>query len=47
MGIEKNYANPYNQVPEAERNNIVIKKIFRIIHYRFPYKNIPMIMIFT
>ena len=25
MGIEFNYANPYGRVPEADRNNIVIK----------------------
>ena len=45
MGIEMNYSNPDDHVPEAERNNRVIKESFQIVYYRFPYKNIPRIMI--
>ena len=45
MGIEMNYANPYDHVPEAERNNRVITYRFWIVYYRFPYKKVPRIMI--
>ena len=33
MGIEMNYANPYDHVPEADRNNRVIKERFLIAYY--------------
>ena len=45
MGIEINYANPDGQVPESDRNNKLIKDIFRIAYYRLPYKKMPSIMI--
>ena len=45
MRIEINYQNPYDHVPEAERNNIVIKDRFRIAYYQLPYKNTPRILI--
>ena len=45
MGMETNYYNPDNHVPEAERNNRVINYRFRIAYYPLPYKNIPRIMI--
>ena len=45
MVIGINYENTYDHFPEAERNNGVIKQRFRVSYYRFPYKNIPRIMI--
>ena len=45
MGIGTNDENRDNHIPEADRNNRVIKERFRISYYRLPYKNIPRIMI--
>ena len=40
-----NYANTDDHVPEAERNNRVIKEKFIMTYYWLPYKHIPHIMI--
>ena len=45
MVIEMNCVNPEDHVSEAERNNRMIKEMFQISYYRFPYKNIPIIVI--
>ena len=45
LNIDVNYANPSDHVPEAERNNRVIKERFRISYHRLPYKIIPKVMI--
>ena len=45
MGIEMNYANPDEHVPEIERSIRTIKERFRTAYYRLPYKNIPKTMI--
>ena len=39
------YANTDNHVPEAKRNNRVIKARLRMTYYWFTYKHIPHIMI--
>ena len=45
----KNYkmysANPQEHVPEAERNNRVIKERFRAAFHRLPFKKMPKIMV--
>jgi hypothetical protein len=43
--VTMNYANPQEHVPEAERNNRVIKERFRAAFHRLPYKKIPKIMV--
>jgi hypothetical protein len=43
--VRMNYANPQEHVPEAERNNRVIKERFRAAFHRLPFKNIPKIMV--
>ena len=45
MQVIMNYANPGDHVPQAERNNQVIKERFRVHYHRMPYKKIPKIMI--
>ena len=45
MGIEMNYTNQDNHVPEAETNSKVKKERFIISYYQLPYKNILRIMI--
>jgi hypothetical protein len=45
FGIHVNYSNPQEHVPEAERNNRVIKERFRAAYHRLPYTKIPKIMI--
>ena len=45
MGIEMNSLNPYHHVPEAEKNNRVIKYRFIISYYRLTYQKIPSIII--
>ena len=43
--IVPNYANPQEHVPEAERNNRVIKERFRAAFHRLPFNKIPKIMV--
>ena len=45
LGIEMNYANPDEHVPEIERSIRVIKERFRTAYYRLPYRQIPKTMI--
>ena len=40
-----NHTNAYNHIPEAERNNRLIKERFQIAYYQFSYTKIPRIMI--
>ena len=40
-----NYANPQEHVPEAERNNRVIKERFCAAFHRLPFKKMPKIMV--
>jgi hypothetical protein len=46
-GIAMNYANPQEHVPEAERNNRVIKERVRAAYYRLPYTRLPRILVMT
>ena len=39
-GIEMNFANPQEHVPEAKRNNQVIKERVRAHYHRLPYKQL-------
>jgi hypothetical protein len=43
--VKFNFANPQEHVPEAERNNRVIKERFRSAYHRLPYKALPKIMV--
>ena len=43
--ITMNYSNPQEHVPEAERNNRVIKERFRAAFHRLPFKKLPKIMV--
>jgi hypothetical protein len=43
--IKMNYANPQEHVPEAERNNRVIKERFRAEFHPLPFTMIPQIMV--
>ena len=45
LGIDMNYANPDEHVPEIERSIRVIKERFRTAYYRLPYSKIPKTMI--
>ena len=45
--VTMNYANPQEHVPEAERNNRVIKERFRAAFHRLPFKALPKIMVKT
>ena len=45
LGIEMNYANPQDHVPQAERNNRTIKECVRTGIQRTPYATIPKVMI--
>jgi hypothetical protein len=44
FGINMNFANPQEHVPEAERNNRVINKRVRATFHRLPYKQITKTM---
>jgi hypothetical protein len=44
-GIEVNLANPNEHVPEAERNNRVIKERVRATYHRLPYNNLPKVLV--
>jgi hypothetical protein len=43
--VTMNYANPQEHVPEAERNNRVIKERYRASFHRLPVKKIPKVMV--
>jgi hypothetical protein len=43
--VKMNYANPQEHVPEAERNNRVIKEQVRATYHRLPFSCLPRIMI--
>ena len=45
LDIEMNYANAFNHVPEAERNNRTIKERVRAAYHRLPYKKLPRVII--
>jgi len=45
--IEINYANPQEHVPEAERNNRVLKERVRAVYHRLPYNRLPRTMVKT
>ena len=45
LDIDMNYANAQEHVPEAERNNRVIKERVRAVYHRLPFQAIPKIMI--
>ena len=44
FGIGMNFANPQEHVPEAERNNRVIKERVRVTYHCLPYKQITKTM---
>jgi hypothetical protein len=43
--VVMNYANPQEHVPEAERNNRVLKERFRASFHRLPFNKMPKIMV--
>jgi hypothetical protein len=43
--VQMNYANPQEHVPEAERNNHVIKERFQSAFHQLPFKSIPKTMV--
>ena len=45
MDITMNYASAHEHVPEAERNNRVIKERIRATFHRLPYKALPKLMV--
>jgi hypothetical protein len=45
LDIKMNFTNAQDHVPEAERNNRMIKEQIRAIYHCLPYKAIPRIMI--
>jgi hypothetical protein len=45
FGIQVNYASPQEHVPEAERNNRVIKERIHATYHRLPYDRLPRIMV--
>ena len=45
LDIDMNYANAQEHVPEAERNNRVIKERIRSVYHRLPFQAIPKIML--
>jgi hypothetical protein len=45
FGIQVNYASPQEHVPEAERNNQVIKERIRATYHCLPYDRLPHIMV--
>ena len=45
MDVHMNYASAQEHVPEAKRNNRVLKECIRTTFHRLPYKAIPKIMI--
>jgi hypothetical protein len=45
LDVDMNFTNAQDHVPEAERNNRMIKERIRAAYHRLPYKAIPWIMI--
>ena len=45
LGVNMNYTNAGDHVPEAERNNRTLKERIRAAYHRLPYKAIPKVMI--
>ena len=45
LGVDMNFTNTQDHIPEAERNNQTIKEIFQTAYHRLPCKAIPQIMI--
>ena len=45
LSIDMNYASAQEHVPEAERNNRVIKERVRAAFHRLPYNTIPKVMV--
>jgi hypothetical protein len=45
FGVHMNYANPNEHVPEAERNNRVIKERIRATYHRLPFTHLPRLMV--
>jgi hypothetical protein len=45
LDIEINYANPQEHVPEAERNNRVLKERVRAVYHRIPYDRLPRVLV--
>jgi hypothetical protein len=45
LEVDMNFTNAQDHVPEAERNNCMIKERIRAAYHRLPYKAIPRIMI--
>lgn len=43
--VEMNFTNPQEHVPEAERNNRVIKERVRALYHRLPFQRLPRILI--
>ena len=43
--FEPNYANAQEHVPEAERNNCIIKECIRAVYHQSPFKVLPQIVI--
>ena len=43
--LTMNFANPQEHVPEAERNNCVIKERVRAKYHQFPYNHLPRLMV--
>jgi hypothetical protein len=45
LDMDMNFTNAQDHVPEAERNNLIIKERIRAAYHRLPYEAIPRIMI--
>jgi hypothetical protein len=45
LDVDMNFTNAQDHVPEAERNNQMIKEMIGAAYHRLPYKAIPRIMI--
>jgi hypothetical protein len=47
LGVNVNYANPQEHVPEAERNNRVLKECVRAAYHRLPCNCLPRLLVKT
>lgn len=45
FSVEMNFANPQELVPEAERNNCVIKERVRATYHRLPYRHLTRMLV--
>ena len=45
FGIQMNYASPQEHVPEAKRNNQVVKEHVHATYHHLPYNHLPRIMV--